>query len=254
MREIGHFIGGKTVKGTSGRQGDVFDPNTGEVQAKVALASKAEVEKAIANAEAAQPAWAATNPQRRARVCSSFSNWWRRNTTASPACSVQRQDLPDAKGDIQRALSGEFAAAFHLLKGEFTEGAVPTSTSLRAPAAQVVAGITHSISRRSRCGSARRPRLRQRLPPAVRARSVRSDAHCRTVPRRRLPEGISTSSMAQGSVDTLLTDAASRRRLVGSSDIAQHLFDHGKARAMFRRRQEPYDRCRMPTWTRRSMR
>ena len=36
MRDIGHFIGGKTVKGTSGRQGDVFNPNTGEVQAKVA--------------------------------------------------------------------------------------------------------------------------------------------------------------------------------------------------------------------------
>ena len=50
MRDIGHFIGGKAVKGTSGRQGDVFDPNTGEVQAKVALASKSEVEAAIANA------------------------------------------------------------------------------------------------------------------------------------------------------------------------------------------------------------
>ena len=72
MREIGHFIGGKAVKGTSGRQGDVFNPNTGEVQAKVALASKAEVEAAIANAAAAQPAWAATNPQRRARVMFKF--------------------------------------------------------------------------------------------------------------------------------------------------------------------------------------
>ena len=40
MREIGHFIGGKEVKGTSGRFGDVFNPNTGEVQAKVAFASK----------------------------------------------------------------------------------------------------------------------------------------------------------------------------------------------------------------------
>ena len=50
MREIGHFIGGKAVKGTSGRFGDVFDPNTGEVQAKVALAKHAEVEHAIANA------------------------------------------------------------------------------------------------------------------------------------------------------------------------------------------------------------
>ena len=72
MREIGHFIGGKTVKGTSGRSGDVFDPNTGDVQAKVALAKRSEVEGAIANAEAAQPAWAATNPQRRARVMFKF--------------------------------------------------------------------------------------------------------------------------------------------------------------------------------------
>ncbi|MFZ2080955.1 MAG: aldehyde dehydrogenase family protein, partial [Xanthobacteraceae bacterium] len=64
MREIGHFVGGKTIKGTSGRFGDVFNPNTGEVQARVALATKAEMEKAVANAEAAFPAWAATNPQR----------------------------------------------------------------------------------------------------------------------------------------------------------------------------------------------
>ena len=63
MREIGHFIGGKAVKGASGRFGDIFDPNTGEVQAKVALAKHSEVEHAIANAQAAQPAWAATNPQ-----------------------------------------------------------------------------------------------------------------------------------------------------------------------------------------------
>ena len=38
MREIGHFVGGKEVKGTSGRYGDVFNPNTGEVQARVAYA------------------------------------------------------------------------------------------------------------------------------------------------------------------------------------------------------------------------
>ena len=58
MREIGHFIGGKRVGGTSGRSGDVFNPNTGEVQAKVSFADKSEVEAAIANAEAAQGAWA----------------------------------------------------------------------------------------------------------------------------------------------------------------------------------------------------
>ena len=72
MREIGHFVGGKEVKGTSGRFGEVFNPNTGEVQAKVAFASQAEVGTAIANAEAAQRSWAATNPQRRARVMFKF--------------------------------------------------------------------------------------------------------------------------------------------------------------------------------------
>ena len=55
MRSIGHFIGGKEVKGASGRTADVFEPMTGDVQAKVALASKAEVRAAVENARAAQP-------------------------------------------------------------------------------------------------------------------------------------------------------------------------------------------------------
>ena len=72
MREIGHFIGGKHREGRSGRYGDVFEPMTGEVQARVALASKAEMREAVENAKAAQPAWAGTNPQRRARVMMRF--------------------------------------------------------------------------------------------------------------------------------------------------------------------------------------
>src|SRR5665811_654696 len=62
MRTIGHFIGGREVKGTSGRFADVFQPMTGDVQAQVALASKAELRAAVENARAAQPEWAATNP------------------------------------------------------------------------------------------------------------------------------------------------------------------------------------------------
>ena len=62
MRSIGHFIGGKEVKGTSGRTADVFEPMTGDVQAKVALASKAEVRAAVENAKAAQPEWADDQP------------------------------------------------------------------------------------------------------------------------------------------------------------------------------------------------
>ena len=72
MIEYGHFIGGKTVTGTSGRTADVFQPMTGDVRARVPLASKSEVAAAIANAKAAQPAWGATNPQRRARVLMKF--------------------------------------------------------------------------------------------------------------------------------------------------------------------------------------
>src|SRR5947208_4337203 len=147
MREIGHFIGGKKVAGRSGRSGDVFNPNTGEVQAKVAFASKAEVERAIASAEAAQPAWAATNPQRRARVLFRFLELAQKeaNELAQLLSSEHGKTIADSKGDIQRGLEVvEFACGIpHLLKGEFSESAGPGIDlfSLRQPLG-VVAGIT----------------------------------------------------------------------------------------------------------------
>src|SRR5262245_20542417 len=147
MRDIGHFIGGKVVKGTSGQRGDVFNPNTGEVQAKVDLASKAEVEKAIANAEAAFPGWAATNPQRRARVMFKFLELIQSeyDDLARLLSSEHGKTFADSKGDIQRGLEVvEFACGIpHLLKGEFTEGAGPGIDlfSMRQPLG-VVAGIT----------------------------------------------------------------------------------------------------------------
>src|SRR6202142_3184222 len=129
MREIGHFIGGKAVKGTSGRFGDIFDPNTGEVQAKVALAKHSEVEHAIANAQAAQPAWGATNPQRRARVLFRFLELGERgfDRLPRPLSAEPGKTVADARGDIQRGLEvAEFACGIpHLLKGEFSEGAGP---------------------------------------------------------------------------------------------------------------------------------
>ncbi len=71
LREIDHFIGGESYS-SEGRSSDVFDPNQGEVQAKVTLGTAAELERAMDAAKAAQPAWAATNPQRRARVMFKF--------------------------------------------------------------------------------------------------------------------------------------------------------------------------------------
>src|SRR5215470_16095324 len=147
MREIGHFIGGKEVKGASGRFGDVFDPNTGEVQARVALAKHAEVEQAVGVAHAAQPAWAATNPQRRARVLFKFLDLAQKEfeSLAKLLSSEHGKTIADARGDIQRGLEVvEFACGIpHLLKGEFTDGAGPGIDlySMRQPLG-VVAGIT----------------------------------------------------------------------------------------------------------------
>jgi len=147
MQELTHFIGGKHVRGTSGRFADVFNPATGEVQARAPLASVEEVSAAVANAAAAQPKWAATNPQRRARVLMEFVRLLHRDMDKL-AESISREHgktFPDAKGDVIRGLEvAEFCiAAPHLLKGEFTEGAGPGIDiySIRQPLG-VAAGIT----------------------------------------------------------------------------------------------------------------
>ena len=142
-----HFIGGKRVAGTSKRYGDVYWPMTGEVAARVPLASAADVAAAVANAKAAQPAWAATNPQRRARVMMKFVELLNRDMDkiADALAREHGKVLLDAKGDIQRGLEvAEFACGIpHLLKGEYTDGAGPGIDiySMRQPLG-VVAGIT----------------------------------------------------------------------------------------------------------------
>jgi malonate-semialdehyde dehydrogenase (acetylating) / methylmalonate-semialdehyde dehydrogenase len=147
MATYGHFIGGKHVEGKSGRFADVYEPMTGEVPSKVALASKAELRAAVENALGAQPAWAATNPQRRARVMMKFIDLLHRNydELAELLAREHGKTIPDARGDIQRGLEVcEFAlGAPHLMKGEYTEGAGPGIDiySMRQPLG-VVAGIT----------------------------------------------------------------------------------------------------------------
>ena len=147
MREVMHFIDGRAVAGTSGRFSDVFNPNTGEVQARVALASAAEVDVAVQSAAKAQVGWAATNPQRRARVMFEFKRLIEANMTdlAELLSSEHGKVVADSKGDIQRGLEViEFACGIpHALKGEYTEGAGPGIDvySMRQPIG-VGAGIT----------------------------------------------------------------------------------------------------------------
>ena len=147
MRDIAHFVNGQALAGTSGRYGDVFNPNTGEVQARVQFATDAELDAAVQVAAKAQVGWAATNPQRRARVMFEFKRLIERdmNALAEILSSEHGKVIADSKGDIQRGLEViEFACGIpHILKGEYTEGAGPGIDvySMRQPLG-VCAGIT----------------------------------------------------------------------------------------------------------------
>ena len=147
MRRIEGFIGGKLVKATSGREGDVFNPNTGEVQARVSFATTEDVDTAVQAAAKALPGWSSTNPQRRARVMFEFKRLVEANMQqlAELLSSEHGKVVADSKGDIQRGLEViEFACGIpHALKGEYTEGAGPGIDvySMRQPLG-VVAGIT----------------------------------------------------------------------------------------------------------------
>ena len=146
-KELTHFINGEHVAGASGRFSDVTNPNTGEVTGKTPLASAAEMDKAVQAAAAAFPGWAATNPQRRARVMFNFKRLLEDNMDelAELLSAEHGKVIADSKGDVQRGLEViEFACGIpHLQKGEFTEGAGPgiDMYSMRQPLG-VVAGIT----------------------------------------------------------------------------------------------------------------
>ncbi|MBW8812677.1 MAG: CoA-acylating methylmalonate-semialdehyde dehydrogenase [Caulobacterales bacterium] len=147
MRDITHFIDGAAFAGASGRYGDIFNPNTGEVQARVQLATTAEVDRAVGSAVRAQQVWALVNPQRRARVMFEFKRLVeaRMDELAELLSSEHGKVIADSKGDIQRGLEViEFACGIpHALKGEYTEGAGPGIDvySMRQPLG-VAAGIT----------------------------------------------------------------------------------------------------------------
>ena len=129
MRVIDHFIVGGTAGLSTARKSDVFDPNTGAVQAQVVLGNQAALDRAVDAALAAQPAWAATNPQRRARVLFKFKDLVEAEleSLARLLSSEHGKVVADSKGDIQRGLEVvEFACGIpHALKGEYTQGAGP---------------------------------------------------------------------------------------------------------------------------------
>lgn len=247
VRELTHFIGGKRTPGASGAYGDVYDPNTGEVQARVPLASRAETEAAIADAALAQPEWAEWNPQRRARVLLRFLALAERDKDAlARLLSAEHgKTIADAHGDLQRGLEVvEFAAGIpHLLKGEFTDNAGTGIDvhSLRAPLG-VIAGITPfnfpamiplwQAAPALACGNAFVLKPGERVPSVpLRLAELFLEAG--------LPPGVlNVVHGGREAVDTLLADPrVAALGFVGSTPIAAHVYAtaaaHGKRAQCF---------------------
>jgi malonate-semialdehyde dehydrogenase (acetylating)/methylmalonate-semialdehyde dehydrogenase len=239
MEELSHFIDGALVKGGSGRFADVFNPATGEVQAKVPLASKDEVDAAIARAAEAQPKWAATNPQRRARVIMEFVRLLNRDMDklAEALSREHGKTIPDAKGDVQRGLEVmEYCiGAPQLLKGEFTDSAGPgiDMYSMRQPLG-VVAGITPfnfpamipmwKMGPALACGNAfiLKPSERDPSVPLMLAELMKEAG---------LPDGIlQVVNGDKEAVDAILdNETVMAVGFVGSTPIAQYIYSRGCA-------------------------
>jgi malonate-semialdehyde dehydrogenase (acetylating)/methylmalonate-semialdehyde dehydrogenase len=144
---IAHFINGAITAAGSDRSQDVTNPATGEVSAKVALASVADVNAAVAAASAAAPAWGDTAPLKRARILSKFKELIEQNHD-DLARAITREHgkvFSDAKGEVTRGLEiVEFACGVpQLLKTQFTDniGGGIDNWQLRQPLG-VTAGIT----------------------------------------------------------------------------------------------------------------
>ena len=239
MEQITHYVNGERVEGESGRYTDVYNPATGEVQAQCPLASKSEVDAIIAKAQAAQPAWAAVNPQRRARVMMKFVDLLNRDMDklAEILSREHGKTLPDAAGDVQRGLEVvEYCiGAPQMLKGDFTDSAGPgiDMYSMRQ-ALGVTAGITPfnfpamipmwMFAPAIVCGNAfiLKPSERDPSVPLMLAELLKEAG---------LPDGIlQVVNGDKEAVDALLhSDIVQSIGFVGSTPIAEYIYATGCA-------------------------
>jgi malonate-semialdehyde dehydrogenase (acetylating)/methylmalonate-semialdehyde dehydrogenase len=147
MNTLTHYIGGEQYAGTSQRFGDIYNPATGRIGARVPLAGDDDVSAAVAAARRAFPAWAETPPLKRARVLFRFKELLEANQARLAALiSAEHGKLvADALGEVTRGLEVvEFACGIpHLLKGDYSAqvGSGIDSYAMREPLG-VVAGIT----------------------------------------------------------------------------------------------------------------
>ena len=145
--DIGHFVGGKIIQPKAGRYADVYNPATGAIARRVALANRVEIDAAVEVAQAAFPAWSDTSPLRRARILFKYLELLNRHSDELAAIITAEHGkvFTDAQGEVTRGIEiVEFATGIpELLKGDYTEQ-VSTGIDnwvMRQPLG-VVAGIT----------------------------------------------------------------------------------------------------------------
>ncbi|UEM02757.1 CoA-acylating methylmalonate-semialdehyde dehydrogenase [Skermanella rosea] len=242
MPNIDHYIGGRIVAGTGERRADVFNPATGEVSGRVALANKADVAAAVEAASAALPGWAATPPVVRARVMFKFKYLVEAHADelVRLISAEHGKVQSDARGELSRGLEVvEFACGIpHLQKGEFSEnvGTNVDSFSMRQPVG-VCVGITPfnfpamvpmwMFPIALACGNSFILKPSERDPStALRLAELLSEAG--------LPPGVfNVVNGDKEAVDALLTDPrVDAISFVGSTPIAEYIYrtgtEHGK--------------------------
>jgi malonate-semialdehyde dehydrogenase (acetylating)/methylmalonate-semialdehyde dehydrogenase len=147
LKLIGHWIGGESVRGESGRKGPVYNPATGEQSGEVDFASIEEIDSAVAAAKSAFPGWRAWSLSKRAdlmfRIYQLLDE--HREDLARLLTAEHGKVLSDATGEVQRGIEViEFVCGIPtLLKGDYSEQASTGIDvySIRQPLG-VVAGIT----------------------------------------------------------------------------------------------------------------
>ena len=238
---IGHLIGGQSVTGSSAnsRSQDVFNPATGNVEKRVLLADKLTVEQAIANAQAAYPAWRDTPPLKRARVMSKLKVLMEEH--AEELCAMVTAEhgkvLSDAMGELQRGIENvEYASyAPELLKGEHSKNVGPAIDSWSEfQALGVCAGITPfnfpimvpcwMWPMAVACGNTFVLKPSERDPSStLRVAELALEAG--------LPPGVlNVVNGDKEAVDTLLTDPRVKAiSFVGSTPIAEYIYATGCA-------------------------
>jgi len=125
LRTISHWVAGKLVEGEGDRYGDVYDPARGQVAARVAFATPRDVDRAVAAAKEAFPAWSRTSLAKRTEIMFAFRELLKRHgdEVSNLIASEHGKPPSDAAGEIARGLEVvELACSLSvMLKGEFSE-------------------------------------------------------------------------------------------------------------------------------------